>query len=430
MKRSSLFVVLAAIAGCGGSEGGGGGGGAGSGTVTVNAYEGLAALPGATIVIHSRGGNVLETLTTGSDGTLALADVPLDGFVTALASFPGGRGEMRTIGGLADGDVFDVDLEPEEEADLPTVQMPVISVPVFAGAASYVIDAGACELNLAGGTSGELAITDACMDATGDADLLAIALSDAGVPLAHSSDLAVDIASNPTIAMPAWSTAFDTAAVSVAGLPEAATVGIGDVALRGRGGLYEVILEAAASVEDGEFATTKLLPPALSGPYKRVNGVLLAEDETLIGATVRWEEEDTLTEDVVLNFSMDFLPGIVDLADVSEDVRRPELEWTAGFGPLDVVVARAEWAGAIDWNWELLLPPEAADGTIRFPELPQEVLDDIPAVAPGIAILAGESDFIEGFEEMKDLPRDFDIESPETSPALTRVTIGGAAFFD
>ena len=111
MKRTLVGLGFAlAVAGCSGGEEDK----PTKGTVTVTVSQDGAPMAGAYVLFHSRSGALLEQFVTPVGGVVTFDGAHVGGSATVFAELVGG-GEIATIGGLADGDAFDVNVGKDEE---------------------------------------------------------------------------------------------------------------------------------------------------------------------------------------------------------------------------------------------------------------------------------------------------------------------------
>lgn len=429
MKRvlGSLALALFAV-GCTGGDGGG----AKKGTLSVTVREGGVPKAGAHILLHSKSGSVVEQLVTGSDGTATSDKAHLDGMATVFAELSGGGGEIQTIAGLSDGDEFDVNLD-EDSVDLgvPLGEPDVLFAP-FAGAYDYVLDLG-CTSDATLSTAGvPVAVYAACTDGSGDADLFAVARDANDAPLAYAFVEGFPAATTNSVQLPTWSTAWTDADVEITGIPANGLAILADARVRGRAGAFGLTEEGSIALAAGGTSSVVIpVPQGLGGRsgVKRTHAVIFGEGVgALEGISAIFQEEETLATDVSLAFETNFLPALGPIENASEDEARPEVEWAdVDLAGIDAIIVNVEFDGAELWRWGLFAPPGMADGSLRFPELPEDLAALLPAVDPSLTVIAADADFVDGFEELKALD-DFDLENPGVSPAKTKATIGGDVF--
>lgn len=427
MKRALGSLVVAMwVGGCtGGDEGG-----AKKGTVSVTVLEDGAPKVGAHILFHAKSGKVIAQLVTAADGTASYDDAELDGMATVFAELVGGGGEIQTIAGLADGDDFTVNLS-EDSIDLGLpVGEPDVLFEGFAGAYDYRLDLG-CTSDATLTTAGNTApVYASCTDASGDADLFAIARDANDDPLAYAFIEGFPAATTNSVQLPSWSTTWTDASLEVTGMPANGLAILFDARARGRAGAYGLLNEGSFSTSLSGAATVVVpVPQGFGSGFKRTHAVIFGEGlGTLESASVIFEEETTLSADVTLDFAAEFLPSLGVVTNGSEDQARPLIEWVEVDLPgIDAIIVNVAYDGAELWEWGFFAPPGMADGSFLFPELPEDLAAMLPAVDPTITVIAADSDQIDGFDELKTL-EDFDLENPGVSPAKTKASIGGDLF--
>lgn len=424
MRRFLGAACAAALAaGCTGGDGG-----ADTGTISVTVTDGGTPVEGAALLFHSRSGKVTRRIATGPDGS-ASGKADLDGFATVFAEIAGG-GRIQTIGGLADGDAFDVELK-DDDGDGRGAEVGSIGLTfdAFAGAAAYSFDVG-CDTTVVTSTAGAVAtVYEGCVDAGGEADLVALALDGEGVALAYAMLEAIPVASTPSATLPAWSTGFDTVSAGLTNIaPSSGLAAIFEASPRGRGGAYEMGEGGAVLVTGNAASVTLPVVPGFGSRFKRTYGVIFGSGfGDFDGASVLFAEENTLATRSTLDFSMALLPPLLGVTNVSDDDARPQVEWPPiDLGGVDVAAIGASWAGASDWEWTMLVPAEVVeDGVLRFPALPEDLAARIPALSPEITVFAVDADFLDGFDDVKEV-ESFDFENPPFSPASTKVSLGGS----
>jgi hypothetical protein len=427
MRRAFGILALAMlVAGCTGGEGGGGK----KGTVSVTVHEDGAPKAGAHVLLHSKSGAVTDRLVTSSDGTAVFEDANLDGMATVFAELVGGGGEIQTIAGLSDGDDFDVNLS-EETFDLGVpVSEPDVLFAQFAGANDYRLDLGCTSETTVSTAGNTVPVYASCTDASGDADLFAIARDTDDNPLAYAFVEGFDAATTTSMQLPSWSTATTDAAIEVNGMPDDALAIIGEISVQGRAGTYALLDDGAFSTVLAGAATVSVpVPQGFGSGFNRLHGIIFGAGlGELESASVVYENEDALSDDVTLDFAAEFLPSLGLVENVSEDQARPLIEWNDVALPgIDAIIVNVEFDGAELWTWGMFAPPGMADGSLRFPELPEDLATMLPAVDGIVFMVAADSDQVDGFDELKAL-EDFDLENPGVSPAKTKATIGGNIF--
>ena len=427
MKRTLAALGLAvAVAGCTGGEDDK----PKKGTVTVHVTEGGAPKAGAHVLFHSRSGSLVEQFVTTSDGTIAYDGAHIGGSATVLVELVG-TGEILTIGGLDDGDEFDVAVG-EDAGDVGAlVGTPDVNFGPFAGAADYFLDVG-CSSEATITTNGNTApIYEACTDGSGDADLFAVARDSSDQPLAYAFVEAFRAATTNSVQLPAWSSTWTDAAVGFTGLPAETVAVLADIRVRGVADSFGLVADGIFGIPAGGSADLVVpVPQGFGNVIKRTHVAAFGEGITSIeSASIVFQDEATLSDDVTLNFATDFFPPIGLVENVSDDQARPVIEWTEiDLTGIDAGIVNASWNGAEDWTWGYFVPPELVDGSIQFPELPEELAALVPPVDASIQFLTVDADFIDSFDELKALD-DFDLENPGVSPAKTKVTLGGTAIF-
>lgn len=296
---------------------------------------------------------------------------------------------IRTIGGLQDGDEFEVRFGSGST---------IVATPTFvfdsslSGVEEYVADAGSCQDSVPGTELAlTLMITSACVNVADTYDVLATAVDENFNAIAWS--LLDDIGVATTTAnMPAWSTGFASQAISLENGPPGHFSASGD--LVEEGGNFDLYNAAGSDVIGGSADVVLSMPSdfgyALSSTY------FVYDDSDILRLALHYDRRAVI-EAVSLDFSVDFYPYIEDAS--FDGSVRPEVTFMGSPTDADFALFHANWDDNSSYTfWTFLLPPNV-EGSVRFPELPDGV---VPSASPYfLQFDFYDASYLDGYDEYR-----------------------------
>ena len=389
MKGIVVAAVLSMFAvGCTGESDGG----PKKGPVSVTVYFDGLVVSGASVVFHDADGVPLVTLATAADGRATFEDTPRGGMVT-IAYKPEDKVFIRTFAGLDPGEELVVVLR---QPVLPFVIVDTLDValPPFAGATDYNVGAGCTSAFLNASTSGSQSFEQTCLD-VGAPDLVATALAD-GVILAYALLLGVDMQASTSVSFPSWTAAVPADLVIEATSPN----------VLGGGASLEIQHGGERRYGMGESFAAAPGPFTLDlGVASGIGNFAVRQAALQFGATTPESFSiinDSLAFPLPATSSLaegDFLPPLLSI--VASTAGGFSISWDGDVGDADGVLAGFQFGDLAEW--EIFVPPSAADGGVVAPALPAEITALLSGGLAGHGLFVVDTSFTDGFDELRPL---------------------------